>query len=87
MIEEITSIVTVAQVRTMADGGLRFIFDAPESETLTAAQLMECKRWGVVLKLTVEAIDDNEQERQSDGSGTIKRTKAKRRKPKGDNGM
>lgn len=57
MNESITITATVAKVQTMADGGLRFIFDAPETETLQAAQFMECKRWGVVGKLTFEAME------------------------------
>jgi hypothetical protein len=70
MTEPITTTVTVAKVQTMADGGLRFIFDAPETETLQAAQFMECKRWGVVGKLTFEALEkepeaeENEPEQQ-----------------------
>ena len=42
-------VASVAKVQTMADGGLRFIFDAPETAVMQAAQLMECKRFGAVL--------------------------------------
>ena len=51
MAETITFQATVARVQTMADGGLRFIFDAPESAVMQAAQLMECKRFGAVLDI------------------------------------
>lgn len=42
---------TVARVQTMADGGLRFTFDVPETAIMQAAQLMECKRFGAVLSI------------------------------------
>ena len=45
-------VASVAKVQTMADGGLRFIFDAPETAVMQAAQLMECKRFGAVLHIT-----------------------------------
>lgn len=47
-------VASVAKVQTMADGGLRFIFDAPETAVMQAAQLMECKRFGVVLQVKCE---------------------------------
>lgn len=46
---EIAFPASVAQVKTMADGSLRFTFDVPETAIMQAAQLMECKRWGVML--------------------------------------
>ena len=48
---EIRFIATVARVQTMADGGLRFTFDVPETAIMQAAQLMECKRFGAVLSI------------------------------------
>ena len=44
----------VARIQTMADGGLRFTFDTGEDWVMQAAQLMECKRFGVWLKIIVE---------------------------------
>ena len=41
----------------MADGGLRFTFDVPETEVLAAAQLMECKRWGVTGNVTYQPVE------------------------------
>jgi len=67
MTEPITTTVIVARIQTMADGGLRFTFDAPETETFQAAQFMECKRFGVVGKLTFEAI---EKENEVEENGT-----------------
>jgi hypothetical protein len=66
MNEPIVTTATVAKVQTMADGGLRFIFDAPETETLQAAQLMECKRFGVVGKLVFEQVEDTEEVRENE---------------------
>jgi len=50
---------TVAQVRTMADGGLRVVLDLPESAIAEVAQLMECKRQSVVLDMTAKPKDDD----------------------------
>lgn len=58
--ETIEMTVQVARVQTLADGGLRFTLDAPETAIMQAAQLMECKRFGVVLKLTAEPIEQEE---------------------------
>lgn len=44
----------VARVTTLADNGLRVTFDLPEQAVVAAAQLMELKRMGAVLKVTVE---------------------------------
>lgn len=84
--EAIETTVVVARIQTMADGGLRFTFDAPETETLQAAQLMECKRFGIVGKLIFEPVESDKKVIEQD-VGTIKRTKAKRRKPKSDTGV
>jgi len=61
----------VQKVQTLADGGLRFTFDASETEVLAAAELMEAKRLGVMLRVTVA------QEHGQDT--TIGRTETKRR--------
>jgi len=47
----------VARVQTLADGGLRFTLDAPESCVMQAAELMTCKRFGVVLKVRCSAME------------------------------
>ena len=79
---------TVARVKTMADGGLRFEFDAGEAETLAAVQLMECKRFGAVLKVVIDPVEpenwtelDDETEKGTEGSGTgvDRRRRANRR--------
>lgn len=67
MTEQITTTVIVARVQTMADGGLRFTFDAPETEIFPAAQFMECKRAGIVGKLTFEPIEQQEESTEEDG--------------------
>lgn len=46
----------VAQVKTMADGGIRVAFDLPETAVMQAAQFMECKRGGAVLILSAHVL-------------------------------
>ena len=48
--------VSVAQVKTMADGGLRFAFDAPETAIEAAAALMKVKQAGGVLEIAAVPI-------------------------------
>lgn len=60
MIEPIRFAAVVQKVQTLADGGLRFAFDASETEVEAAAMLMECKRFEVILKIVVEPIKDDE---------------------------
>jgi positive regulator of sigma E activity len=53
--DEITFQAIVARVQTMADNGIRVTVDLPEQAVLEAAQLMELKRLGIVLDVTVRA--------------------------------
>jgi hypothetical protein len=46
---------TVYKVQTLEDDGLRVAFDLPESAILQAAWLMECKRSGIALTVSIEA--------------------------------
>lgn len=46
----------VSKVQTLVDGGLRITLDIAEDEIATAAKLMECKRFGVVLKVNAEPL-------------------------------
>ena len=48
--------VWVAQVKTMADGGLRFAFDAPETAIDVAAALMKVKQAGGVLEIAAVPV-------------------------------
>lgn len=45
-------VAVVSKIQTLADGGLRFTFDVDETHSVQAAELMECKRAGVVLKVS-----------------------------------
>jgi len=59
---------TVAKIQTLSDSGLRFTLDAPESAIMAAAELMACKRMGVVVDVVVtvrpaEQVDTGEQTR------------------------
>lgn len=49
-------VAAVSKIQTLSDGGLRFTFDVDESQTLQAAELMECKRIGVVLTITAQEL-------------------------------
>lgn len=55
--DSITFQAAIARVQTMADGGLRFTLDAPETEIMAAAKLMECKRFGVYLQVECRAAE------------------------------
>ena len=46
----------VAQVKTMADGGIRFILDLSESAIDTAKSMMEARRAGALLEVAVIAV-------------------------------
>ena len=46
----------VAQVKTMADGGIRVAFDLPETAAMQAAQFIECKRIGAALQLNITVL-------------------------------
>lgn len=50
-------VAVVSKVQTLADGGLRFTFDVDESHSAQAADLMECKRVGVVLRVVCTEDD------------------------------
>jgi len=52
---------TVNKVQTMVDGGLRVILDFSEDCVMQAAQLMECKRFGVPLSIVAKPapIEEN----------------------------
>jgi len=45
---------TVAKVQTMVDGGLRVVFDLPETAIAQVGQLMECKRQMIPLRITAK---------------------------------
>lgn len=46
---------TVASVKTLADFGIRISLDLSENEVTAAAQLMQARADGVVLRITIEA--------------------------------
>jgi hypothetical protein len=47
---------TVAQVKTMADGGLRLVLDLPETAIDIAAAMMQAKQAGAVLEIAAVFI-------------------------------
>jgi hypothetical protein len=52
--KKVTVIAAVAKIQTMADGGLRVVFDLPETAIAEMAWLMEAKRQGVAVRVTME---------------------------------
>jgi len=63
-VKPITFPCAVAKVTTMADGSFRVYLDLPETALMAAAELMACKRDGVYLAVTCEAV-----EQDNDGKG------------------
>lgn len=64
---------SVRQVKTLVDGGLVFVFDAPESEIAQAAQLMATKNAGIVLNVTCVAQKVAKSEPKPEGGLNIQR--------------
>ena len=48
---------SVAQVKTMADGGLRVSLDLSDKEIDTAAKLMQAKQAGAILEIALVLVD------------------------------
>ena len=69
----------VRQIKTLADNGIVIAFDLPETEVMQAAQLMECKRQGIFLRMTCEV--DLQQENNAIREGTVR--KSLRQTPEG----
>jgi hypothetical protein len=68
-------VAAIAQVRTMADGGLRFTFDTDECEIVAAAWLMDCKRSGVAVTLKISVLQNSQE--QIDGMGKGRKRQSK----------
>lgn len=54
----ISVIAAVNKVQTLADGGLRWTFDLPESAILQSAQLMEIRRSQTAVQLDISPVAD-----------------------------
>jgi hypothetical protein len=52
----------VSQVRTLADGGLRFVLDVAESEIDAAMKLMQVKQAGGVLEVAAVPLQSNKEQ-------------------------
>ena len=57
MAEPITAIVQVTKVQTLADGGMRWTFDAAETAVMQSAALMEMKRLGYAVQVVIEPVE------------------------------
>lgn len=66
--DSITFQASVQKVQTLADGGLRFTFDAPEGALMAMAELAACKQRGVYLDVVATPHEEN-----GDGSGPAPR--------------
>jgi hypothetical protein len=66
-------VASVNKVQTMVDGGLRVVLDFDESSVMQAAQLIECKRFGVALNINAVPISltelDGETKKDAERSG------------------
>lgn len=60
---------TINKVQTMVDGGIRVYLDLPESAIMQAAELMTCKRHGIVLNVVCGERKDES------GAGKERKTK------------
>jgi hypothetical protein len=57
---------SVAQVRTMADGGLRLVLDLPENAIDTAAAMMQVKQGGGLLEIAAVSIEVTKEKKWRD---------------------
>lgn len=57
----ITVTAEVNKIQTLADGGLRWTFDLPETAVLESAHLMEIRRNGVAVQMTLVPAGDGKQ--------------------------
>ena len=57
----------VQKVQTLADGGLRFTFDAPETAIMPAAELMACKVDSHVVDVVVTIRQSDEPSEDENG--------------------
>ena len=57
---EVKFVAVVSRISTLADGGIRVVFDLSEDAIMQAAELMTFKRAGVVLDVACTARQGNE---------------------------
>jgi hypothetical protein len=62
-------VAAVYAVTTLVDGGIRASLDLLESAIPEAAQLMDYKRRGVALRVTIEPLDEGLQDDPETGEG------------------
>ena len=58
VVEVISFSAQVSKVTTLADGGLRVVFDLAETEIEVAKQMMQAKRAGAILKIAAVPIKE-----------------------------
>ena len=57
---------SVTKVQTLADNGIRLTLDLPEDAIMQMAELAACKRHGVYLAVTCEAVEQGDDGTESD---------------------
>jgi hypothetical protein len=58
--DRITFVASVAQIKTMVDGGIRITLDLPEDAINQAAAVMEAKRLMIPLEVTIKLGGTND---------------------------
>jgi hypothetical protein len=71
-VDSIVVIAQVARVQTLADGGIRWTFDVPETAVLQSANLMECKRLGAVVKMELIPTMPEDAKEEMEYGGRLK---------------
>lgn len=65
--EKIVTLMTIEKVQTMTDGAIRVTLDMNETAIMQMAQLVECKRIGIVLKAEFTPMTEDKQEEKHSG--------------------
>lgn len=60
MTEPIKGVAQVSRIQTLADGGIRWTIDAPETAIYQSAALMELKRGGIAFDYVLTPRTDND---------------------------
>ena len=55
--EPITATASINKIQTLADGGLRWTFDLPETAVMQSAELMAIRQAGAAVELVVKPVE------------------------------
>ena len=62
--ETITAIASVNKVQTLADGGIRWTFDLPETAVMQSAMLMAMRQAGAAVQLEIKQTEHVKKHKQ-----------------------